>query len=48
MQGVLKGFYDAGNKIRVCPKNENVKHKLVSKYQKSVSFSTGKICATNQ
>ena len=28
----------AGNKIRVSPKNGNVKHKLLSKYQKSVSF----------
>jgi hypothetical protein len=38
----FEGYSDAGNKISVSPKNANVKHKLLTKYQKSVSFLISK------
>src|SRR5947207_2798553 len=42
-RGFLENQFVRGNKIRLSPKNENVKDKILSKCQKSVSFPSDKI-----
>jgi hypothetical protein len=43
MQGLLKGDFLLGNKIRLSPNNENVKRKLLGKSGEFVSFLGQKI-----